>query len=109
MIGVATAYALTSTAILYPSFAIPFRFIGLGVKSFLGALWKNFLGAALMAVFVLCIELVLGGRPAYEVLLLSVCGGTLFYIGYSALLNRELLISTLQMAGVQRRSLGAPS
>lgn len=109
VIGVATAYALTSTAILYPSFAIPFRFIGLGVKSFLGALWKNFLGAALMAVFVLCIELVLGGRPAYEVLLLSVCGGTLFYIGYSALLNRELLISTLQMAGVQRRSLGAPS
>ena len=39
IIGVASSYAIVWTALMFPSLAIPFRMVGLSLKTFFGTLW----------------------------------------------------------------------
>jgi len=48
--GVATSYAIVWTALLYPALAIPFRLVGLSVKTFFGAMWPSLSYGVVMAV-----------------------------------------------------------
>lgn len=48
IIGVATAYAIATFSLSYPSFAIPFRLINLKFSQLLGVLWKPLMNSLIM-------------------------------------------------------------
>jgi PST family polysaccharide transporter len=52
IVGVATAYAIITFALLYPNYAIPFRLIQLRVPKFALSLWRPFISSLLMATIV---------------------------------------------------------
>ncbi len=49
IMGVATSYAIVWTALMIPSLAIPFRLVGLSLKTFAVSLWPIFLYSLMMA------------------------------------------------------------
>ncbi len=50
ILGVASSYAIVWTALMFPSFAIPFRLVGLSIKTFVQALWPMMWYSLVMAV-----------------------------------------------------------
>ncbi len=89
VLGVATAYAITSLALAVPGFAIPFRFIGLRLPEFAAVLLRPLLASLFMLLAVVVMRVVLAGASNVAALQALVATGVLAYIGASWLVNRE--------------------
>lgn len=99
--GVAVSYAIAVLLLIYPTFAIPFRFIDMPFWHFA----RQFVTIALATGGMACI--VLGGRMLLEralnlgdlpVLVIGVVVGAASYLGIMLLIDRKLLIGLLEIA-----------
>lgn len=81
--GVAVSYAIASYALAYPSFAIPFRLIGLRVGSFAAALCPVLAYSLVTFLAALTVRLLMerSGAPAAVVLAASVAAGAAVHAG----------------------------
>uniref|UniRef100_A0A7C3VMF6 MOP flippase family protein n=1 Tax=Planktothricoides sp. SpSt-374 TaxID=2282167 RepID=A0A7C3VMF6_9CYAN len=59
IVGVATAYAIATMLLSYPSFAIPFRLIQLPMQDFLSVIWRPFFVSILMLVVIIAVKFLL--------------------------------------------------
>jgi len=97
VLGVATAYAIYSSGLVIPCFAIPFRLIGLRLHS-LGAVLARPLGAsALMAAAVFAVGHFLATWTPLPVLLMLVCTGVITYTTASWFINRNQLVGLISL------------
>ena len=104
VVGVATAYAVTSAVLIYPTFAIPFRLIGLRVSELCAPLWRPFACSALMFAGVAGLEATLPATWGQQTrLAILVATGIALYLAASWLVNREQICSLLETVGVRRR------
>ena len=80
--GVGAAYAIVSTALSYPGFAIPFRLIGLRIRDLLAALWSIALASCVMCAALIGAETMLPAdtRP-WMTLAVLVPLGVALYVG----------------------------
>ena len=91
--GVATAYAVASFILFYPSFSIPFRLIDLSFSKLLRVLVKPLLNSLIMYLLVIALEYLLPKNISDEILLgLSIGFGGIIYITLNWLTNREQLL-----------------
>ncbi len=104
IVGVATAYAITSFGLLYPSFYIPLRLIDLKVSSLLKVLWQPFVNSTIMFVAVLGFKALLPATlPNGAVLGLSVVLGIVVYTAASWLTNRNQIEELWDTAGFNKK------
>jgi len=89
IIGVAVAYAVATMIIAAPSFAIPFRFIGLRLGDLAATLSRPLIGSLLMAAVVLAIRTALVHATNLVALQVLVATGAVTYILVSWVVNRE--------------------
>jgi PST family polysaccharide transporter len=84
---------------MYPSYAIPYRLIGLPVREFAQALARPFLGSLLMVAVVLAAQWLLGGllSSVWLLAVLVVLGG-LAYLLATWLFNRVQMLELLRVA-----------
>ncbi|MBW4519466.1 MAG: MOP flippase family protein [Scytolyngbya sp. HA4215-MV1] len=102
IVGVAGAYAIVSALLIYPSFAIPFKLIGLSMREFLAGLWRPFLCSLLMLAVLAGSRLILpNGLASVWQLGILIPVGCLTYLLSSWLLNREQLQETLSIVGMR--------
>ena len=101
VLGVAIAYAIVTLGLVIPSFAIPFRFIGLRLVAFAAALARPLGASLLMAVIVLAMRSVLTGWPPLAALLVLVVTGATAYVAATWIVNREQLRQVLALLGRQ--------
>jgi O-antigen/teichoic acid export membrane protein len=101
LVGVASAYAIVSSLLIYPSFAIPFRLIDLSMREFLAGLGRPFLCSSLMLLVLAVVRMVLpGGLASYWQLVILIPLGGLVYLLTSWLINREQIQETMSMIGI---------
>jgi O-antigen/teichoic acid export membrane protein len=101
--GVAACYAIASTIIAYPNFAIPLGLIGLRPSSLLAAVWRPTLAAAGMAGAVLGLRLLVPSLETSVVGLATlVLLGIVSYGGLSWIVNRAEIMSIAAMLGISR-------
>lgn len=90
VVGVATSYAITSFALLYPCLAIPFRLIDLPFRNLLLALRGVFFASLAMLLSIVAAEIALpSGFPPADVLLVTVPLGVAVFAGAVLLLDRR--------------------
>jgi PST family polysaccharide transporter len=99
VVGVAVGYVLSTLLLMYPSYAIPYRLIGLPVREFAQALARPFLGSLLMVAVVLAAQWLLGGllSSVWLLAVLVVLGG-LAYLLATWLFNRVQMLELLRVA-----------
>ena len=91
--GVATAYAIASFVLIYPSLTIPFRLIGLKFSKLMGFLTRAFLASVLMSVGLHVFRIAQPFALSSVVeLTLSLALGAIVYITASWFINRKHLI-----------------
>lgn len=99
IMGVASAYAVVSIVLVYPAFAIPFKFISLSVIALLKVLWRPFLCSSLMFVFLFLVELFIPSFPSnINLLCTMVPAGVLTYALLTKFLNWEKASEIFQIA-----------
>ncbi|HEX5501559.1 MAG TPA: MOP flippase family protein [Thermomicrobiales bacterium] len=98
VVGVTLAYAVVVALLTYPTYAIPFRLIGLRVSELGAALWRPLASGALMCAAVVGLGAILPGtwRPQLTLGLL-VSTGVALYLAASWLVNREQVCRVLGM------------
>ena len=98
-IGVASAYAVVSLALVIPNFTIPFRLINLGLTELGVHLWRPLVCSLVMGGLLLLIRPVLSTLTPMTSLLVLAVSGIVAYgmIGWS--INREQARQTLAAAG----------
>ncbi len=97
VVGVAASYAVASLALLYPSFAIPFRLIDLAFRDLLRALRGVAAASLIMAASLVAVQLLLpGGLSPAAVLLVTVPLGAAIYLGAVLLLDRGTVLSVIR-------------
>lgn len=101
VLGVAASYAIVTLLLTIPSFAIPFRFIGLRLVPFAAALARPLVASLLMAVVVLAVHSVLMGWPSLAALLVLVAAGAIAYVAATWIVNRGQLRQVLALIGRQ--------
>lgn len=101
VLGVAVAYAIVTLGLTIPSFAIPFRFIGMRLVPFAAALARPLGASLLMAVIVLAMRSVLTGWPPLAALLVLVVTGATAYVAATWIVNRGQLRQVLALLGRQ--------
>lgn len=80
IVGVAAAYACISILLAYPSFAVPFRLLGLRVSDLLAVLWRPLMCSLLMFGLVIGSRFVLPpGLPGSLALGVQVATGVIIY------------------------------
>jgi len=90
IVGVATAYLVASLLLLYPSFSIALRPIGVDPKRILEVTLRPAAVALLMATVVVGVSRAIGdGLPDIAALTLEIGLGIVVYIGLSLIINRE--------------------
>ena len=96
IVGVATAYAVVSVILIYPSFAIPFKLINMPVRDLLSVLSRPFFCSLTMFFSLLGLKYVLpislSDAMALAILVIS---GIIIYLIVSWILNREQLLELL--------------
>jgi hypothetical protein len=101
LVGVASAYAIVSSLLIYPSFAIPFRLIDLSMREFLAGLGRPFLCSSLMLLVLAVVRMVIpGGLASYWQLIILIPLGGLVYLLTSWWINREQIQETMSMIGI---------
>lgn len=103
--GVATAYLISVLALLYPTFAIPFRFINLRFREFARELFPVVFATAAMVLVLVATRLLMervlhAGNLAVLVTLMTV--DVAAYLGIIALVDRPLLVGMLEVLGELR-------
>jgi O-antigen/teichoic acid export membrane protein len=101
--GVAAAYLVVTIILAYPGLAVPYRLIGLRVRSMLATITRPAICGATMYAFV-AIASRLSGQPVDSAgtLALLVVAGAVIYLGLSVALNRASLRTLLQAASGAR-------
>ena len=90
LVGVASSYAVFSFLLIYPCFAIPFKFIELPVSAFVRVIWRPMACSILMlAVVFATVFLVPAGTSDAMLLGIAIPAGMLAYAAATWLLNRE--------------------
>jgi PST family polysaccharide transporter len=101
VLGVAAAYAIVTFGLMIPSFAIPFRLIGMRLAPFAAALARPLAASLLMAVTVLAVRSVLTGWSPPAALLVLVATGAAAYVAATWIVNRGQLREVLALVGRQ--------
>lgn len=102
VLGVATAYAIVSILVAYPSFVIPFHLIHLRVSELGRVLWRPFFCSATMGAALLVLQMMLPhGLPSTLVLGLLVSAGAVIYAGSTWLINWKQMRELLVIAGAR--------
>ncbi len=92
IVGVATAYAITTVILSYPSFAIPFKLINLPMRELGVVLWKSFLCSIIMSVVLLgLMRTVLSEASDKTMLGILIPVGVIVYLLASYFINRNIL------------------
>ena len=103
IMGVATGFTVASLLLMYHSFAIPLRLIGMPVRQLAAGLGKTTLCSTLMFAVMFALDLLLRGRlTPLPLLVIYVAVGALSYIIFTWLLNRPLLLAFLQTIGMRK-------
>lgn len=94
--GVALSYAAAMAILIYPCFAVPFRFIDLRFTKLLSMLQRPFLISLLMmAVLYVLKEALSSYIPTWSILAVLVPFGAVFYLGACWMFNREQTLGML--------------
>jgi O-antigen/teichoic acid export membrane protein len=102
IVGVATAYAVTSFILIYPGFAIPFRLINLPFHDMLTVVWRPFLSSTLMLVVLLGFKAALPADLSNRVILgILVLMCIITYLLISWIINRSQIKQILETVGVR--------
>lgn len=102
-VGVAGAFTISSIALLYHNFKIPFRLIGLRVRDLAAALKPVFGCSILMYATIFAIDAVLPRTMSHTALLAVMCvAGIASYAAFTWWLNRPLFHEILAMAGLAK-------
>jgi PST family polysaccharide transporter len=93
VLGVAAAYCVSSLLLFWPSLAVPFRLVGLGVGRFLRRLAAPFLAACLMAIILATVYEHSGRLSAAPWARLAelVCLGAAMYLSIMVVVHRRAL------------------
>lgn len=91
IVGVASAYALITLILAYPSFSIPFRLINLRIRDLCGVLWRPFLSSVLMMMAIVGLRATLSSTTISNgtVIGILVLAGVVIYATASWFLNRD--------------------
>ena len=102
IVGVASAYAIASLTLTYPSFAIPFRLIDLPMRDLALAVWRPLVTSLIMLGVLLGLKFFLPTNLASGwVLGILIPTGILIYAIASWFINREPIQQFLGMLGVK--------
>jgi PST family polysaccharide transporter len=102
IMGVAMAYVIVTMLLMYPSYAIPYRLIGLPVHEFVWALRRPLLNSLLMTVVVLSAHLMFADLLTNALLLaVLVSLGGLTYLLATWLWNRGQMVELFGMVKVR--------
>jgi O-antigen/teichoic acid export membrane protein len=102
IVGVASAYAIATFILAYPSFAIPFRLIDLRMSDFATVLWRPFVASLFMLGVLLGLKFLLPFKLASSWTLgILVLTGCLVYLLVSWLINREQIQQVLGILGLK--------
>ena len=96
ILGVTASYAIMFLLLTYPTFAIPFRLIGLGVRDLAGVLWRP--ATCSVVMYAVVAGTALGsppGVPGWLTLSLLVPLGAVVYVACSWAINRVLLLEVI--------------
>jgi PST family polysaccharide transporter len=106
IVGVATAYAIASFILFYPSFSIPFRLLGLKFSELPSLLWPSFINSVLMLIALTIFKTFLPASMSNVVVLaLTACAGVIFYGLASWLTNQEQVKELWGLLGLNRTNL----
>jgi PST family polysaccharide transporter len=99
VVGVATAYVVATVLLMYPSYALPYRLIGLSLREFVGALSRTLLSSLFMLSVVLVAHVLLANllSSAWLLAVLVLLGG-LTYLLVTWIFNRSQMLEVLKMA-----------
>ena len=91
VVGVATAYATVFLLLVYPSFAISFSLIDLGVHQLGEVLWRPMICSLMMATVVVMVSHMMTGNglSGWPALLVQVAVGVVCYLAFTWMLNRK--------------------
>jgi len=99
VVGVATAYAIITFVLLYPSYAIPFRLIQLPVRKLAGVLWRPLVSGLIMGAVLFVTQHVLPEQiTSAQQLALLIPLGVMVYFVAIWLLDRPLLLEVWSLA-----------
>jgi PST family polysaccharide transporter len=102
ILGVATAYAISSFASVYPNFAIPFHLIQLRMRDFWAVLWRTLVASLLMLLVLLGLKFLLSpSLLSVWLLAVLVSTGGIVYLLTSWLINREQIQQLLAIVGIK--------
>ncbi len=105
IVGVATAYAITSLSLSYFNFAIPFRLIDLKFIQLLKVLWKPFANSFLMFMILISFRVALPSSISNGVvLILSISLGIGFYIVINRMTNQEQLTHLWNLVRLKKKA-----
>ncbi len=100
IVGVAAAYAIVTFIILYPSFTIPFRLIGLKFFQMLIVLAPSLFNSSLMLLAILMLKMTLfTSLSNTSVLILSLIIGSAIYVAMTLLTNRKQVRELWSLTG----------
>ena len=103
IVGVASAYAIASLILFYPSIAIPFRLIDLEFANLLKALWRPFTNSMVMFVVLLMFRAILpSGLSSGVVLTLTVALGIGVYMVTNWITNREQIVELWSLIRLEK-------
>jgi PST family polysaccharide transporter len=102
VVGVAGAYAIASTLLSYPGFAVPFKLVDLSMREFLSELWRPFFCSCLMLLLLAGLRATpLGNFVSVWQLVILIPVGVASYLLLSWLFNRDRLQETLNLIRVK--------
>lgn len=98
IVGVAIAYSVVTAIIAYPSFAIPFKLIGLPVRGLAFVLWRPLFSGIVMLACVSALKVVIpSALPGWFTLGALVAFGITIYLLVSLLINRGQVKTVLDV------------
>ncbi|MEB3215438.1 MAG: MOP flippase family protein [Nostocales cyanobacterium 94392] len=104
IVGIATAYAIATATLVYPSFAIPFRLIDLRVSDLIAVVWRPFLASLLMLGILMTLKMLILPTSLANgwILGILVPTGFITYLLASWFINREQMQQFLEILGLKR-------
>jgi lipopolysaccharide exporter len=98
VVGVATAYAVSTVLLIYPGYAIPLSLINLRVSELWRALLRPLASSSVMLLILLVLKVVLPGNlPGGLTMSISIPIGIIVYFLGSLVLNREQMQEIMHM------------
>lgn len=102
IIGVAASYAIATFIIIYPSFSIPFKLVGLSMRDLGRVLMRPFAASIFMYAHLFLIKMILPGIwPDGLKLTVMILTGVIIYLISSWMLNKREVLNILELAGVR--------